>query len=83
MSDAQVLRNEPVGYAADLWAFGCLLYHMLVGKPPFKGASEYLTFQLITDGEYSIPGNVPGAAQDLIRSLLAGEPSHRLGRWHL
>ncbi|KAK9904077.1 hypothetical protein WJX75_003895 [Coccomyxa subellipsoidea] len=75
----EVLRNEPVGYAADLWAFGCLLYHMLVGKPPFKGASEYLTFQLITDGEYSIPGNVPEAAQDLIRSLLAGEPSHRLG----
>ncbi|EIE20332.1 kinase-like protein, partial [Coccomyxa subellipsoidea C-169] len=75
----EVLRNEPVGYAVDLWAFGCLLFHMLVGRPPFKGASEYLTFQLISAGEYSFPSNVPEAAQDLIKSLLAGDPSDRLG----
>lgn len=78
----QVLRDEPTGYAADLWALGCLLYHMLVGKPPFKGASEYLTFQLISGGEYAIPGDLPEAAQDLIRQLLMSDPSKRLGRLH-
>lgn len=78
----QVLRDEPTGYAADLWALGCLLYHMLVGQPPFKGASEYLTFQLISGGEYAIPGDVPEAAQDLIRQLLLSDPSKRLGGLH-
>lgn len=76
---AQVLRNEPTGYAADLWAYGCLLYHMLVGKPPFKGASEYLTFQLISAGQYSIPETVAEPAQDLIRKLLVSNPADRLG----
>ncbi|BDA45583.1 probable 3-phosphoinositide-dependent protein kinase 1 at N-terminal half [Coccomyxa sp. Obi] len=75
----EVLRDEPAGYAADLWALGCLLYHMLVGKPPFKGASEYLTFQLISGGEYAIPSDMPEAAQDLIRQLLMSDPSKRLG----
>ncbi|CAL8470828.1 g10370 [Coccomyxa elongata] len=75
----EVLRDEPTGYAADLWALGCLLYHMLVGQPPFKGASEYLTFQLISGGEYAIPGDMPEAAQDLIRQLLLSDPSKRLG----
>lgn len=32
----QVLSNEEVGTAVDLWALGCIIFQMLVGKPPFK-----------------------------------------------
>lgn len=32
----EVLRNEPVTHAADLWALGCVAYQVLVGKPPFR-----------------------------------------------
>jgi serine/threonine protein kinase len=32
----QILNNRTVSCAADLWALGCVLYQMLVGRPPFK-----------------------------------------------
>lgn len=45
---SQVLHNQPLSYPADLWALGCIIFQMLVGQPPFKGASEYLTFQKVS-----------------------------------
>ncbi len=42
----EVLNNTGINYASDLWALGCIIYQMLAGRPPFKGKSEYLTFQV-------------------------------------
>lgn len=75
----EVLLNQPLSYPADLWALGCLLYQMIVGSPPFKAASEYLTFQKVIDRDFSYPGDYPPAARDLTEKLLAAEPSARIG----
>lgn len=77
----QVLRNEQVSCAADLWALGCVLYQMLEGRPPFKSGSEYLTFQRILEGGVEVPSHVPAHAADLIRRLLASDPAQRIGWW--
>ncbi|KAK9842363.1 hypothetical protein WJX81_008610 [Elliptochloris bilobata] len=75
----ETLRNEPVGPETDLWALGCIIYQMLVGKAPFRAASEYLTFERIASGKLRVPPGVDPAAADLIKRLLRPEPAKRLG----
>ncbi|KAF5834469.1 hypothetical protein DUNSADRAFT_8825 [Dunaliella salina] len=43
---------------------------LLSGKPPFKAASEYLSFQKVTDVDYTYPEVFPAVAKDLVDKLL-------------
>eukprot|EP00249_Psilotum_nudum_P017003 c26104_g1_i1 orf=29-1393(+) len=75
----EVLSNRPVTIGVDLWALGCILYQLLVGKPPFKGASEYLTFQKVTARVLQFPEYLTPEAKDLINRLLDHDPNKRPG----
>ena len=79
MLSMQVLRNEETGFAADLWALGCLLYRMLLGSTPFAAASEYLIFERITAHDLLIPDTLAPPARDLLTQLLDSNPSRRIG----
>jgi serine/threonine protein kinase len=76
----QALNNKAVGYESDLWALGCIVYQMLHGKPPFRAGSEYLIFQKVSVGIYTMQDSFPEAAKDLITSLLLLDPESRLGQ---
>lgn len=66
---------------ADLYAVGCLLYHMLTGWPPFpsEGIAELVTAHLtaapprLTDHGVDAPSTL----QDLVLALLAKRPEDR------
>lgn len=32
----ELLTDKPVTPSADLWAFGCIIYQMISGLPPFR-----------------------------------------------
>ncbi|KAJ9104942.1 hypothetical protein QFC19_003737 [Naganishia cerealis] len=74
----EVLRNEHASFAADIWAFGCILFQMLAGRPPFRGATEYLTFQQVLKAEYEFPEGFDEQAKALIQQLLKLDPAERL-----
>ncbi|KAL5596507.1 hypothetical protein BROUX41_006732 [Berkeleyomyces rouxiae] len=79
----ELLMNKSACKASDLWAFGCIIYQLLAGRPPFKGGSEYLTFQKIVNLEYEFPAGFPPAAKDLVERCLVLDPSRRLTIDHI
>ncbi|KAL8712622.1 MAG: hypothetical protein Q9220_003153 [cf. Caloplaca sp. 1 TL-2023] len=79
----ELLRDKTACKASDLWAFGCIIYQLLAGRPPFKAANEYLTFQKILSLEYGFPDGFPEVAKDLVERLLVLEPTSRLSIEHI
>ncbi|WAQ89906.1 hypothetical protein PtA15_11A598 [Puccinia triticina] len=75
----ELLVQKTTSKSSDLWAFGCVLFQMIAGLPPFRSRSEYLTFQKITHLEYEFPAGFPTEAQDLVARLLVLEPERRIG----
>lgn len=75
----EILKGHAAHPSTDLWAFGCILYQMMVGEHIFKGATEYLIFQKILSGQLEFAEGFDSRAEDLISKLLRFKPTDRLG----
>ncbi|OQS04678.1 3-phosphoinositide-dependent protein kinase [Thraustotheca clavata] len=78
----EVLRDQEASRGCDLWAVGCMIYQMLVGRPMFRAENEYLTFQQILNHpaeDFAYPEDFPDVAKDLCDKLLLQDPAQRLG----
>lgn len=79
----ELLTDKNACKASDLWAFGCIVYQLLAGRPPFKAGNEYQTFQKIVALDYSFPDGFPMVARDLVERLLVLDPAKRLPIEHI
>ncbi|KAF2493418.1 serine/threonine protein kinase-like protein [Lophium mytilinum] len=79
----ELLTDKNACKASDLWAFGCIIYQLLAGRPPFKAGNEYQTFQKIVGLEYTFPDGFPDIARDLVERLLVLDPAARLPMEHI
>ena len=74
-------RGQAVDERADIWAFGCVLFEMLTGRPTFAGAtvSETLAAVLEREPDWSaFPGNTPESIHGVLRRCLDKDPQRRL-----
>jgi len=69
-----------VGYnkGADYWAFGVLLYEMLVGKVPFFATDEMSVYRLICSLKFNIPNYIRPDVADLLCRIFV-KPKKRIG----
>lgn len=74
----EVASRSAHGLPTDVWGIGCLLYTLLVGRPPFDTAGVKSTLTQVVMGNYTIPDHVSAEARDLIQRLLCKDPVKRI-----
>ncbi|TUV13731.1 Serine/threonine-protein kinase PLK1 [Bagarius yarrelli] len=73
----EVLCKKGHSFEVDVWSLGCILYTLLVGKPPFETSCLKETYVRIKKNEYTIPRHINPVATALIRRMLHADPTLR------
>ncbi|KAL2719422.1 serine/threonine-protein kinase polo [Vespula squamosa] len=73
----EILTKAGHSYEVDVWSIGCIMYTLLVGKPPFETSSLKETYNRIKQVQYRTPSHLSKPAMAMITSMLQGTPSKR------
>ena len=74
-------RGRPVDKRTDIWAFGCVLYEMLTGRPAFAGetVSDTIAAILERDPDWdALPALTPVSIRRLLQRCLEKDPKRRV-----
>ncbi|CAO3647232.1 unnamed protein product [Cunninghamella echinulata] len=75
----EILLEQRYGRAVDWWAFGVLIYEMLLGQSPFRGEDEDEIFDAILEDDILYPINMSRDSVSICQRLLTRDPTQRLG----
>ncbi|CAO3673367.1 unnamed protein product [Umbelopsis vinacea] len=75
----EIIQSKGHGKAVDWWAMGILIFEMLAGYPPFYDDNSFGIYEKILAGKVVFPAHFDPYAKDLLKRLLVGDRSRRLG----
>uniref|UniRef100_A0A670Y1S4 Serine/threonine-protein kinase PLK n=1 Tax=Pseudonaja textilis TaxID=8673 RepID=A0A670Y1S4_PSETE len=73
----EVLCKKGHSFEVDIWSIGCIMYTLLVGKPPFETSCLKETYIRIKNNAYTIPTHINPVAASLIQKMLQHDPTAR------
>jgi eukaryotic-like serine/threonine-protein kinase len=80
------LQGREADARADIWAFGCVLYEMIAGRPAFDGKTQISVIGAILEREPApvteIQPKTPPVLVSVIRTCLAKDPVDRFQNAH-
>jgi len=74
-------KGKAVDRRTDIWAFGCVCYEMLTGRPAFEGETTTETLAAVVRAEpdwLKLPKETPGSIAELLRRCLQKDQKRRL-----
>ena len=74
-------RGKEVDARTDIWAFGCVLYEMLVGRPAFDGETPTDIIAKVVTGQpdlAALPSGTPASIRFLLAATFNKNIAHRL-----
>lgn len=74
----EVASRASHGLPADVWGLGCMLYTLLVGKPPFDTNGVKSTLARVVLSNFVLPVHLSSDVSDLIERLLRKNPAERI-----
>ncbi len=60
MAPEQCQKTDPLDHRVDLYAFGCVLYELIAGRPPFRGSTVLDTLKMHIENKPTTE-NVPAS----------------------
>ncbi|KRX02976.1 Protein kinase-like domain [Pseudocohnilembus persalinus] len=75
----EIIQKQGYSKPIDWWAYGCLIFEMLTGLPPFISNNLNDLFNKIIHCELVYPENMTKHCLDLLKKLLAKDPKNRIG----
>lgn len=73
----EILTKKGHSFEVDIWSLGCIMYTLLVGKPPFETSTLKDTYKRIKQCEYRIPSQLRKPAASMIVLQLQSNPARR------
>lgn len=74
----EVASRATHGLPVDVWGLGCMMYTLLVGKPPFDTDGVKSTLTRVVMADFVVPNSLSIEAKDLLNRLLRKNPSERI-----
>jgi serine/threonine protein kinase len=75
----ELITNKGYDYMVDYWTLGCLVFEMLVGRPPFYHSNQNILYNMILTDDYNRNLIEDDVTADFISRLLEKNPATRLG----
>jgi len=75
----ELCEERPYDEKSDVWAFGCLIYELATGCPPFTAANQVaLARKIVTEDAPSLPCRYSPELQRLLGLMLEKDPAKRI-----